>query len=480
MKKTFLSVVIITILISFCGNAGATTNPSTGHDQKMAWWREAKLGMFIHWGPYALWGGTYHGHHQNKGGAEWIMNRCKIPVAEYRDTARTFNPVQYDPEQWVLLAKQTGMKYIVFTAKHHDGFAMFHTAASDFNIVDYTPYKKDIVEMLADACRKHHMKLGFYYSQAQDWTNPGGSVARKEMWEGWANPDSTRIDAYTAEHNGYWDPAQQTVTMEEYIEKVSLPQVRELLTNYGDVAVIFWDTPVRMTDEFAEKIAKELEKYPQVIQNDRLKRPNYPGDYKTPEGLIPNTKDIEGVDWETCMNIGSSWGYKSWENAWKSSEMLIRNLITIAARGGNYLLNVGPTPEGLIPEEATTRLQDMGHWMATNGEAIYGTQRSEMHAEWGEIIRKDQTKNTVLYLAVFHWPANGKLRFECPYTPNEVTLLSGEKKLNYTSAKGVVEIEMPTEMSDRVATIIKLELKEKLPYRPIISNTAKTFEIQDL
>ena len=480
MKKTYLISLILACMSLTACNSGQNDVLLTEHDKKMEWWREAKFGMFIHWGPYAQWGGVYHGHNQARGGAEWIMNRCKIPVAEYQEMARTFNPVKYDAERWVLLAKETGMKYIVITSKHHDGFAMFKSNASEFNIVDFTPYGKDVLDELAQACRKHGIKLGFYYSQAQDWNNPGGSVARKVMNEGWPNPDSAKIDAYTAANQGAWDPLQLDKTMEDYIENVSLPQVRELLTNYGDVAVIWWDTPTRMTDEFAEKFATILAEYPQIITNDRLKRPNYPGDYKTPEGRVPKAEDIDGVDWETCMNIGSSWGYKSWENAWKTPEVLIRNLVTIAARGGNYLLNVGPTPEGEIPAEAIERLNAMGAWMKVNGEAIYGTQRSLIYPQWGECIRKDNKKNTILYLAVFEWPADGKLVFDTEFAAKSATLLAGGNKLDFSTTDTGIVIDVPATAPDAIATIVKLELKEKLPHQTIVSNAEKTFEILDL
>lgn len=449
------------------------------YDQKMAWWRDAKLGMFIHWGVYSIYGGVYKGFQQKNGGAEWIMNRCKIPVTEYIETAKSFNPVNYDAEAWVRLAKDAGMKYIVITTKHHDGFAMFQSKASQFNIADWTIYKKDILDDLAKACRKYDIKLGFYYSQAQDWNNPGGSVARKLIREGWPDPDSTRVDAYTAEHLGTWDPIQQTATMEEYMEKVCIPQVKELLTNYGDVSVLWWDTPTRMTDEFAAKIDALLAEYPMIITNDRLKRPNYPGDYKTPEGRVPKAEDVDGVDWETCMNIGSSWGFKSWENSWKSSEMLIRNLIMIAARGGNYLLNVGPDATGLIPQEAVSRLKEIGKWMNVNGEAIYGVQRSSFKPAWGESTRKDLEKNSVLYLCVFDWPKDGKLLLNGSFNAKNATLLYNNLKLKITKTNDGMAVHVPLLAPDTIATVIKLELNEKLPPIKIISNSQKVFEIVD-
>jgi alpha-L-fucosidase len=449
------------------------------YDRKMAWWREAKFGMFIHWGPYALYGGVYNGFNQRRGGAEWIMNRCKIPVAEYRARASAFNPVKFDADATVRMAKDAGMKYIIFTTKHHDGFAMFKSEASEFNIVDYTPYKKDIVAALAEACRRHGMKLGFYYSQSQDWCNAGGATARKLMREGWPNPDSVRIDRYTEANGGAWDCLQSDASFEDYFYRVSLPQIRELLTRYGDVALIWWDTPMSISATLAAELKNELKKYPGIITNDRLKRPDFPGDYKTPEGRVPKAEDIEGVDWETCMNIGSSWGYKSREKEWKSPETLLRNLITIAARGGNYLLNTGPDPEGAVPPEAVSRLHEMGRWMKIYGEAIYGTQRSLLTPPWGECTRKDGKEHTTLYLCIFDWPAGGKLPLDFPCKVKRAVMMHDGTNLTVKkTAKGIL-LDIPLQAPDRIASVIRLDLNEKLPPIPIRSNTARYFEIAD-
>jgi alpha-L-fucosidase len=208
MKKVFILIVAAILMAGPVNPQNFEANKKPTDEERLAWWHEARFGMFIHWGVYALYAGQYKGHEQARGGAEWIMNRCKIPVAEYREKAREFNPVNYDPDSWVKMAKDAGMKYLIITSKHHDGFALFESKASDWNVVDATPYGKDLLKPLAEACKKHGIKLGFYYSQAQDWTNPGGSVARKVMREGWPNPDSTRIDKYTAENQGHWDPIQ--------------------------------------------------------------------------------------------------------------------------------------------------------------------------------------------------------------------------------------------------------------------------------
>jgi len=260
---------------------------------------------------------------------------------------------------------------------------------------------------------------------------------------------------------------------------VALPQVKELLERYSDVSVIWWDTPMSITDEQASRLQEELAKYPQVITNDRLKRPNFAGDFKTPEGLIPKAEDIVGVDWETCMNIGSSWGFKSWEEKWKSPYELIKNLTSIAARGGNYLLNVGPTPLGDVPDEAKTRLHEMGKWMQVYGEAIYGTQRSLIYPTWGECTRKDVGNKTVLYLCVSEWPKDGKLIFDANYKVKKASLLHDNSTLKVDRKNRQIAIQVPQQAPNEYVSVIKLELNEKLPVSKLISNTAKYFEIVD-
>ncbi|TMI74268.1 MAG: alpha-L-fucosidase [Bacteroidetes bacterium] len=469
MKKTLLFPVILCYLLQ---SLNAQTN---ANDKRMEWWREARFGMFIHWGVYSVPAGMYKGQRINRIG-EWIMNRGKIPVADYQQFAKEFNPVKFDADEWVRMAKNAGMKYIVITSKHHDGFAMFDSKASKWNIVDATPYGKDILKQLAEACRKQGIRLGFYYSQAQDWNNPGGAAARKVASEGWANPDSAAIDAYTEKHNGHWDPAQETKTMSQYINDVAVPQVKELLTNYGDVAILWWDTPTGMTDEYAEKLNALLTLQPNIITNDRLKRPNYPGDYKTPEQRIPNLSELDGKDWETCMTMNETWGYKSYANNWKSTQTLIRNLIDIASKGGNYLLNVGPKADGTFPQESIDILKGMGAWMKVNGEAIYGTKASPFGLfTWGRCTKKDPDsypdgKHAILYISVFDWPKDGKLLI--PGLPNEITsakLLANGMVLKTSTTNEAAVINLPEQAPDPVATVIRLEVKgnvEPVPAKP--------------
>ena len=305
-RKILLAVTAILFLAQSVYSQKTLTK-----DERMAWWHEAKFGMFIHWGIYAQFAGVYKGHEQLRGGAEWIMNRSKIPVAEYQEMAKSFNPVKYDPDAWVRMAKDAGMKYLIITAKHHDGFALFNSKASKWDVTDATAYGKDLLKPLAAACKKYGIKLGFYYSQAQDWNNPGGSAARKEMREGWLNPDSAKIDAYTAANKGHWDPAQMTRSFDQYIDEVSVPQVKELMTNYGDIAVLWWDTPTNMTDEAALKLQAALKSQPHIITNDRLKRPNFPGDTKTPEQKIPTSG---GTGWNGLGNLHDHEWYLGFQN----------------------------------------------------------------------------------------------------------------------------------------------------------------------
>jgi alpha-L-fucosidase len=459
LEVIFIAVAILIAVPVYSQNP--ESNKKLTDEERLEWWHEARFGMFIHWGVYALYAGQYNGHEQAQGGAEWIMNRCKIPVAEYREKAKEFNPVNYDPELWVKMAKDAGMKYLVITSKHHDGFALFDSKASDWNITDATSYGKDLLTPLAEACKKHGIRLGFYYSQAQDWTNPGGSVARKVMREGWPNPDSVRIDKYTAENQGHWDPVQSSKTFDEYIDKVAVPQVREILSNYGEIAVLWWDTPTRMTDEAALKLQELLKLQPHIITNDRLKRPNFPGDTKTPEQKIPDQKEMEGSNWETCMTMNGSWGWRD-DNKWKSTETLIHNLVDIASKGGNYLLNVGPKPDGTFPEESIQRLKEIGNWMDTNGESIYGTQASPFNVfPWGRCTKKTEKGKTILYFTVFDWPENGELVIpEMKSKVRSAKLLATNKKVKTTLSSEGLALKLPGKAPDQIASVIRLELNE--------------------
>ncbi len=429
-----LATIVIGLGLYGCASAPKETTKVSEEtreqkDARMAWWREAKFGLFIHWGIYSVPAGTWRDKRID-GIGEWIMHHARIPVADYAAFAKQFNPVKYDADAWVRMAKDAGMKYIVITSKHHDGFAMFHSKTSKYNVVDATPFTRDPLKELAEACRKHGIKLGFYYSQAQDWHHPGGAAA-----------------------GGHWDPAQDG-DMGEYIKTIAVPEVREILTGYGPIAVLWWDTPVGMRPEYASPLHELLALQPGIIENNRLGG-GFPGDTETPEQFIPGT-GFKDRDWETCMTMNDTWGYKSYDENWKSSRDLIRNLIDIASKGGNYLLNVGPTPEGLIPQPSIDRLKDMGDWMRANGEAIYGTQASPFkRLHWGRATRKPGR----LYLHVFDWPEDGKLSVPMKNRVKKAYLLTDPgKSLKCVSNGEAVEIGLPAAAPDPVATVVVAEI----------------------
>lgn len=440
------------LVAGLCGSAASQVVGRPGEtpeqrDARMKWWREARFGMFVHWGAYSVPGGNYNGK-EIGGIGEWIMHNGKIPVAEYKAYAQQFNPVRYDPDAWVRLAKEAGMKYIVITSKHHDGFALFDSKVTDWDVVDATPYGKDLLKPLAEACARHGLVLGFYYSQAQDWNHPGGAAA-----------------------GGHWDPAQDG-SMDDYIREIAAPQVKEILSNYGKLGVLWWDTPVDMTKERADALLPLLALQPHIITNDRLGG-GYSGDLGTPEQHIPAT-GTPGRDWETCMTMNNTWGFKSNDHNWKPTETLIRNLCDIASKGGNYLLNVGPTPLGEIPEPSVERLKDVGKWMKVNGESIYGTTASPFsRLPWGRCTKKLTDSGATLYLHVFDWPRDGKL--VVPGLRNKVrraSLLATGAKLKTKSGGEGVTISVPAEATDPIATVVVLEVKGKLDIEKVLPGQA--------
>ena len=449
----------ITTLIAACALAGValstglraaeqSPDPYAGEtkeqrDARMAWWREARFGLFIHWGVYSVPAGTYKD--KRIGGiGEWIMHDARIPVAEYREFAKSFNPVKYDADAWVRMAKDAGMKYIVITSKHHDGFALFESKASRWNVVDASPYGRDLLKPLAEACRKHGLRLGFYYSQAQDWNNPGGAA-----------------------YGGHWDKAQDG-SMDDYIRNVAVPQVKELLTNYGPLAVLWWDTPCDMTRERADMLVPLLRLQPGIIHNNRLGI--YPGDTETPEQHIPAT-GYGDRDWETCMTMNDTWGYKSYDRNWKSVETMVRNLVDIASKGGNYLLNVGPTSEGLIPEPSVERLKAVGAWMRVNGEAIYGTSASPFKKlPWGRCTKKLAPGGATLYLHVFNWPADGRLVVPGLKSAVDTAYLladAARKELRAAVTPDGVVIDVPAAAPDAISSTVVLKVEGAIEIEPV-------------
>ncbi|MCU0916286.1 MAG: alpha-L-fucosidase [Planctomycetes bacterium] len=420
-------------------------------DERMAWWRDARFGLFIHWGLYAVPAGTYQGE-RVKGIGEWIMNNAKIPVAEYEKFAGAFNPTGFNADEWVRLAKAAGMRYIVITSKHHDGFCLWDSKVTTWDIMDATPYQRDILKELAAACKKHGIKLCFYHS-IMDWHHP---------------------DAQAPFYPNYNDTKQSNPNFARYVDTYLKPQLAELLTNYGPLGVLWFDG--EWIQDWTEPQGKALYEYvrslqPQILVNNRVgkgrkgmeglsKSDEYAGDFGTPEQQVPAT-GLPGVDWETCMTMNDTWGFKSYDDNWKSTEQLIQTLVDVASKGGNFLLNVGPMPEGLIPQASIERLQAVGKWMAVNSESIYGTTASPFERPaWGRCTAQGNKR----YLHVFRWPVDGRL--EVPLAggdaPEKAYLLADKKRAALPMLEGAnrVTISLPGQAPDPIDSVVVLVLKK--------------------
>ena len=397
-------------------------------DARMHWWRDARFGMFIHWGLYSQFAGNYNGKPVS-GYGEWIMRNGNIPVATYATQARNFDPEQFNATRWVAIAKAAGMKYIVMTAKHHEGFAMYPTKVDDFNIDAHTRFKHDPIGEMAAACKKAGIKFGVYYSQNLDWHHPGGGTAG------------------TA-----WDPAQAG-SYDAYFKKVCAPQIKELITWYHP-AVLWFDIPGQLTPEEVRGMTASFPHDPGLIINNRMGG-GVQGDYQTPEQRIPSN-GFPGQDWETCMTINDTWGYKSADTNFKSTTVLLRNLIDIASKGGNYLLNVGPSPQGVIPDQEVLRLKKIGSWMKVNGQSVYGTKPSP----WKKLPfdGRATVQGNRLYLNVLTWPSSGAALTGLETRVLRANVVATGQALSVTKGKdGSLVIGRPAHL-DPISTAVVLTL----------------------
>lgn len=434
-------------------------------DARMAWWREARFGMFVHWGLYSGLAGTWEGKPVGtSGGMEWIQQRVKADTDTYAKAAiPLFKPTPDFARQWARLAKQAGCRYVVFTTKHHEGFALHDSKAGDYNAG--ATLHRDLVREITEALRAEGLRVGFYHSVI-DWHHDQYAYAKSQQL-----PHPLKGKPYP---NGERDHSKYLAYL--------FQQVDELVSNYP-VDILWWDYSAQDFQGQEAWHAFDLMKLvrgkrPQIIMNNRLFRsreagwasmategyipqldPKY-GDFITPEQHIPAT-GMPGVDWETCMTMNTTWGFSAHDHAWKSDQVLIRNLVDIASKGGNYLLNIGPKGDGTVPEESVKALEAIGVWMKANGDAIYGTSASPFESlTWGRCTRKILPGgNTRLFLHVFDWPADGKLTVPVPNRPIKASLLSSGKNLDAARETGRISIRVPAEAPDRIATVVVLDVE---------------------
>ncbi len=444
--------------------SGESVDPQ--REARLAWWREARFGMFIHWGLYSLPAGEWKGKYYD-GIGEWIMYKGRIPIGEYEGLARQFNPVKFDAEAWAQLAADAGMKYLIITSKHHDGFAMFGSKVDKFNIVDATPFRRDPMKELAAACAKRGIKLGFYYSQAQDWSAPGGAI-----WKGPHENDPV----YDIPQ---WDP-KQNGDFDTYFNTKAIPQVREILSNYGPISVIWFDTPLGVMN--VERSAK-LEKLVHELQPDCLVSGRLGGKFQSDydsegDNKVPNL--TRAGAWETPATLNDTWGFKRNDHNWKTPADLTFKLVDIVSKGGNYLLNVGPDGNGVIPQPSQDMLRAVGRWLKVNGEAVYGAGRTPFGEEFGAFSKTKSdkqgkpvfephnewrctTKPGKVYVHIFQWPSSGKLQL--PAVKGKVTgayLIADAKHtaLKFVQNGSGVSITLPAKAPDSVDSVLRLELRD--------------------
>jgi alpha-L-fucosidase len=373
---------------------------------------------------------------------EWLMACCRIPIAEYEQLTKRFNPVGFDADAWVRCARDAGMKYLIFTAKHHDGFAMYHSRVDRYNIVDATPFKRDPLGELAEACRKYGVRFCFYYSQALDWHDPdaGGTApdAGLNLGMSWGND---------------WDfPDHRKKDFRRYLDRKVKPQLHELLTQYGPVGSIWFDCPFGINRAQCEELYAFVRQHqPDCIMNSRLG--NGLGDLDSQgDNCIPD--DTITHDWESPMTLNDTWGFKSGDTNWKDSATLLRTLCDIASKGGNYLLNVGPTAEGKIPDPSLQRLAEVGRWMQTNSAAIYGAKASPLGVfPWGRCTQKGDT----LYLHIFRWPQDGRLEIPARQPVTEASLLAAPgQTVGLTRTADTITLTLPARPAESPVYIVAL------------------------
>lgn len=415
-------------------------------DTKQQWFKDAKYGLFIHWGLYAILAGEYKGEKTDHI-SEWIMNSLGIPVEEYEKLASEFDPSDFDADRLVKHAKEKwGIKYLVFTSKHHEGFAMFKSEADPYNSVDATPCHRDFVKELDDACHKYGVRIGLYYSQAQDWHDPNGYVAHTNGTDHMLKADNDSKD------------------FPYYLEHKVKPQLRELLTNYGEISIIWFDTPMAMTKEQSKDLVDLVKGIqPNCIISGRIG--NQLGDYMTTgDNFLPSVP-YKG-DWEDPATVNDTWGYNKDDNNWKSPDEIINKLVKIVSRGGNYLLNVGPMANGRVPEKCVSVLDQVGEYVNANADAIFGTRALPFYPYELDGIQMTG-KPHKLFIHVFK-PAKRLELLNCSCHPVKAYVVDNARELEVkatVSCEGdsAVTVEIPMDMRKRNYYCVCIEMEEEVP-----------------
>jgi alpha-L-fucosidase len=441
--KRLLSLLLLLLSLTTTAQKNYLTESKSDKDARMDWWRDATFGMFIHWGAYAVPAGNYKDK-PVKGIGEWIMHNANIPIPEYEEFVKQFNPQKFNAKEWVAIAKNAGMKYIVITSKHHDGFCLWDSKVTNYDIMDFSPFKRDILQELSDACKAAGIKMCFYHS-IMDWHQPDAESKKGYTHQNTANPNFAN-----------------------YRENYLKPQLAELIKKY-DPAVIWFDG--EWIPEWTEEQGKDLYNFlrnlkPDIIVNNRVgkgrqgmngmnKYQDAAGDFGTPEQEI--LEGTSNLDWESCMTINDTWGYKLNDKKWKSSKVLIDNIIDIAAKGGNYLLNVGPTAEGIIPEESVERLKDMGEWLKINREAIYATNSLKQYKE-GNNIKFTTSKSGKFVYAIVTSKASDSISIASvvPVEGSKVYVLGVKKPLKWITDNGKTVFILPKNLPSEFAWTIKI------------------------
>lgn len=405
-------------------------------DTRQQWFKDAKFGLFVHWGLYSLLGGVYKGK-EARGVAEWIMDTLQIPAAEYEKLADQFDPVDFDADVLVRKAKDWGMQYLVFTSKHHEGFAMYDSKAGSYNVVKATPCRRDILRELQLACEKYDMRLGLYYSQAQDWHDPDGLTAGRD--------NSKKNYQY-------------------YLDNKVKPQLWELLTDYGKIALVWFDTPLETTKEQSRELydlVKSIQ--PECIVSGRIG--NGLGEYMTTSDNFLPRLPYEG-DWELPATLNDTWGYKASDHNWKNPDEVIRLLLKVVSRGGNYLLNIGPDGAGNVPMGSLKVLDQVGAYVTENKEGIFGTKRMPYYPyelDWAELTWKEHR----LYVHMM----KSRDRIELPNVDNRAVravilgdgeVLEAENTINCEGIHTIV-VFLPKRMWNRKNYCVEIELEEETP-----------------